>query len=389
MNFGYDTRPYNVFGSTDNIFGGGVHKQFRSNPLRLWTWDKHPKKHKTAFFGKKHSSIVKHSITSSPLLPGGGITSNGVEAINHTTIDNPDESYIVKIINSEAATSKIFDNAHIVMTPSSVPFSSVEYSTDTTHKSLEQYNSIHDVDIKYDDTEELVINRRWDFNDTHEGFMWNNGTGIVGNSIINIGDSTLTLLSAGTNAYLTSPGDRMNAFNSGGEGGETKILNGYIGKFNNIIRVKLKRTNNGVTDSWNGNMRFRGYNPSLLLSGSSFVKYDYDVSRMLNLPEPNFIDGEFLIAEWDMSECPEWDNCRISGIRIDFGQISGVEYVVDWIEIGGLKAAKYTDGVLKIPLRTEKSTKRSRGTWSKIKYSAKTTDKFNIFAILAKYRTIY
>ncbi len=57
--------------------------------------------------------------------------------------------------------------------------------------------------------------------------------------------------------------------------------------------------------------------------------------------------------------------------------------------MGGIKAHKYSDGVLKVPLRTDKSIRRTRGTWSKIKYSAQTTDKFNIFAILAKYRETY
>ena len=83
-----------------------------------------------------------------------------------------------------------------------------------------------------------------------------------------------------------------------------------------------------------------------------------------------------------------WNNCRIEGLRVELANSSSV-FDIDWIEMGGLKAHKYSDGTLKVPLRTDKSERRTRGTWSKIKYSAKTTDKFNIFAILAKYRKIF
>jgi hypothetical protein len=85
-----------------------------------------------------------------------------------------------------------------------------------------------------------------------------------------------------------------------------------------------------------------------------------------------------------------WDDSIIEQVRIDLSEgVSTNTFNVDWIEIGGLKADKYIDGVLRLPLRTEKSTRRTRGTYAKIKYSAKTTEKFNIFAILAKYRKTY
>ena len=48
---------------------------------------------------------------------------------------------------------------------------------------------------------------------------------------------------------------------------------------------------------------------------------------------------------------------------------------------------RYREGILRFPLRTQTSTQgRMRGTWLKVKYTADTTEKFNIFAILAKYR---
>ena len=83
-----------------------------------------------------------------------------------------------------------------------------------------------------------------------------------------------------------------------------------------------------------------------------------------------------------------WDDSRIEQIRIDLDSSTGT-YEVDWVELIGIDADKYSDGVLKAPLRTAKSKGRSRGTWSKIKYSANTTEKFNIFAILEKYRKLF
>ncbi len=85
-----------------------------------------------------------------------------------------------------------------------------------------------------------------------------------------------------------------------------------------------------------------------------------------------------------------WNEDNITDLKITLETGTGTNvYEIDWIEIGGLKAHKYSDGTLKVPLRTERSTRRTRGTYSKIKYRAKTTEKFNIFAILAKYRKTY
>ena len=107
------------------------------------------------------------------------------------------------------------------------------------------------------------------------------------------------------------------------------------------------------------------------------------------ISEPSGIDSGYVIAEWDMRDTLQWEECIIEQIRLDFSSDSGNEIHVDWIEIGGLSTSRYDDGILKFPLRTEESVRRTRGTWAKIKYSAKTTDKFNIFAILAKYRELF
>ena len=81
----------------------------------------------------------------------------------------------------------------------------------------------------------------------------------------------------------------------------------------------------------------------------------------------------------------DYKDCII--MMLKFMLVTGTAvFEIEWIEIGGLKADKYIDGTLRLPLRTEKSTKRTRGTYAKIKYTARTTEKFNIFAILAKYR---
>lgn len=51
---------------------------------------------------------------------------------------------------------------------------------------------------------------------------------------------------------------------------------------------------------------------------------------------------------------------------------------------------KYLEGMLRLPLRVEDSTiGRARGTYLKIKFSAQTLGKFNIFAIMSTHRKSY
>ena len=377
INPGYIERPYNIFGSA-NL---SAYKLYRSNPLKLWLWGTHEKKKKTHFFGKK-DDFVKKSTATSP------IDSNSYPAlVNYRPGQNDlaDESYIVKIINSEAASSKVFDNAQIVMTPSDVPFSSVKYTTDTTHDSLSIYSDTHNDYTVFDEEEELVINRRWDFNDGMDGWFFYDGSSYPTTaSMINVGSSTITTTYNG-DGRLLSPASR-DMFNAGAETGLPKQLHGHQGMYNNIIRMRVKRTSGS---GWQGNIFWSGYDPKDHFAGSSsYNPFGQDASRVRTVLEPANIDTDFVIVEWDMSGTSEWDNSRIDQIRIDLAADTSV-FEIDWIEMGGLKASKYSEGILKIPLRTEKSVRRSRGTWSKIKYSAQTTDKFNIFAILAKYRKIY
>ena len=240
-----------------------------------------------------------------------------------------------------------------------VPFSNVEFYTETSAK------------------QELVINRRWNFSNTHEGWHWNDGSGSAQPIVT---PAYMRLISNGTNPVLRSPtkGDKIN-------------LNG---KYNYIIRASIRRV---VGSSWDGKLRWTGYNIKSKETGSYIRRDDSSSARQLIIPEPLGIDSGPVIAEWDMrgssiypyANSAQWEDCMIEQIRLDFSEASGDEIWVDWIEIGGLSTHRYDDGILKFPLRTEESIRRTRGTWAKIKYSAKTTDKFNIFAILAKYRELF
>ena len=379
INPDFIAKPYNIFGSSDSDIA--EYKLYRSSPLKLWLWGTHKNKKKTHFFGKKDDFVKKDTETSP-------IDFNSYPALlNYRPGQNDlaDESYIVKIINSEAASSKVFDNAQIVMTPSDVPFSSVKYTTDTTHDSLSIYSDTHDGYTVFDEEEELVINRRWDFNDGMDGWsFWDGSSWPTTASMINVGSSTITT-TYHSDGRFRSPAGR-DKFNAGAETGLPKQLHGHQGMYNNIIRMRVKRTSGS---EWQGTLYWTGYNPKDHFAGSSsYNPFDESGSRQRTLSEPANIDNDFVIVEWDMSGTSEWDNSRIDQIRIDLANDPSA-FEIDWIEMGGLKASKYSEGILKIPLRTEKSVRRSRGTWSKIKYSAQTTDKFNIFAILAKYRKIY
>ena len=60
------------------------------------------------------------------------------------------------------------------------------------------------------------------------------------------------------------------------------------------------------------------------------------------------------------------------------------------LDINNNTVAKYQEGILRFPLRdTTQAGPRMRGTYINIEYSTRSTNKFNIFAILAKYRKSY
>ena len=484
---------YNQAGSNDS----SSYIDFRVNPLRLWIWDKHDKGKKTHFFGEKIGRITTE-------------TQANINDVNDDvtakvkTYDSKDyahESYIVKVVNSEASDAKIFDNAEIIIRPANIPFTDIKYITDTSIDNVSAYSTIHDKTITIDEKEQIVINRRWDFNDSSEGWYFYDGTAwATEGSIINtgltvgvtsvhhtatnngkyffcdealftamagypnwhntnidviqvragveiwtgsiivwdstagnstplsgtgsmhgrrvsgsaagqwqIGDiimtssfgSTLTLDyqgdgSSGSWSSFRSPNNKY-GFNQGGGDQLRPDDRGFVGKYNNKVRMRVKRTEIG---SWQGDIFWTGTDIKRSLVGTPLT-YVESSARKAHIPEPpgtgdfgqdangvdivGGIDLDFVILEWDMSDSAEWDDARIEQIRIDLDSSTGT-YEVDWIEIIGLKASKYIDGVLKTPLRTDKSKGRTRGTWSKIKYSANTTEKFNIFAILAKYR---
>ena len=162
------------------------------------------------------------------------------------------------------------------------------------------------------------------------------------------------------------------------------------GKDNHLIRMRVKRLNDG--GNWQGVIEWSGYDPLRAQRGNR-VNLNFSNTRISQInPDPN-IDNNMVVLEWDMSKSGDadgyWNDCIIEMISVKLSDSDSSEFEIDWIEIGGLKAHKYSDGILKMPLRTEKSERRARGTYAKIKYSAKTTEKFNIFAILAKYRKTY
>jgi len=461
--------PYSLVGSNSSLY-----RDRRCNPLKLWIWDKHIEKNKTNFFGKKDDVVTSQSGLVSPL--DSSLTTTGYKVLFPGRKDVADESYIVKVINSEAASSKVFDNSQIIMTPEHVKFSFIDYTTDITHDTI-NIKSPHDLKTtNLDETEQLVLNRRWEFDSTTEGWIFNNGgTGIV-EPLINTGQQTLITSvdhpaaaqpdgkyfyfdeltmsnmlgvsasiwdnttrhfiqirngveiwdgdcviwdsSSGNSTPTTGSGNSHGRRASGASAGQWQIgdiimtstqgsnivlqyeglgafrtpnykMGDQInlpGKYNNIIRVRVRRSNIGLS-SWLGRIKWRGYDPIRKASGDYLVLSEA-TSRSQQIEEPLGLDEGFIIAEWDMSGTPDWNDCIIEQINLELFN-GTAQCVVDWVEIGGLQADKYIDGILKTPLRTEKSSRRTRGTWAKIKYSAKTTDKFNIFAILAKYRKTY
>ena len=97
-----------------------------------------------------------------------------------------------------------------------------------------------------------------------------------------------------------------------------------------------------------------------------------------------------------IAEAPQiskvFDNCRIIMIgtnqTIDDSTINfDTEITAEQTILGTDTSVKYREGVLRFPLRqSQRNLPRMRGTYVNIKYSTKSTEKFNIFAILAKYR---
>jgi len=380
--------PYNFSGANQS----DTYRVRRCNPLKLWLWDNHNLQMKNHFFGKTDVVYGRPLLTVTSPIDGTSTKDNKVSLTSPGLAPVPDESYIVKTVNSEAPISKVFDNAQIVMTPKHVDYSFIDYTTDITHDTIKATSVLDDKTELLDETEQLVINRRWDFDGTAHGWSFYDGDAYEGMSMPGGAGSSYVQLHYDGDGRFRSPDNRN---------GEPINL---PGKYNNIIRMKVKRQED-ISSEWEGKIYWEGFDPIEKEKGN-YVMLGEAESRMVQIAEPlgtgdfgqnssgvnivGGIDADYVILEWDMSVVPEWNESTIYQIRIDLvGNTGAAKFWIDWIEIGGLKADKYLDGVLRVPLRTEKSKRRTRGTYAKIKYSAKTTEKFNIFAILAKYRKTY
>jgi hypothetical protein len=107
-------------------------------------------------------------------------------------------------------------------------------------------------------------------------------------------------------------------------------------------------------------------------------------------------DGAYIekIINDHASENKVFDNGRIIGTpdlstidgNVDFNtEISALES----LPLGGSANSRYREGILRFPLRTITSAGRQRGTWLKMKFNVNSSVKFNIFAMIAKYRKSY
>ena len=379
--------PYSLSGANQS----DTYRVRRCNPLKLWLWDNHNLQMKNHFFDKRDVVYGRPLQTvTSPV--DNTSTAEGKTLVTQTSPGRaPDESYIVKTVNSEAPVSKVFDNAQIIMTPKHVDYSFIDYTTDITHDTIKATSVLDDKTELLDETEQLVINRRWNFDGTTHGWSFYDGNAYQGMSMPGgAGSSFVQLHYDGDGRFRSPDNNNGTAIN-------------LPGKYNNIIRMRVKRNVNVASAAWQGTIYWKGFDPIRKLKGDYLMLGEVQ-GRSVSITEPlgtgdfgqdvngadivGGIDADYVILEWDMSAVLEWNECTIYQIRIDL--VSGdAKFLIDWIEIGGLKADKYLDGILRLPLRTEKSKRRTRGTYAKIKYSAKTTEKFNIFAILAKYRETY
>ena len=57
--------------------------------------------------------------------------------------------------------------------------------------------------------------------------------------------------------------------------------------------------------------------------------------------------------------------------------------------VNNQEQTRYRDGVLRFPTRALGALERMRGTWLKMRFVHQGNEKFNIFAMIAKYRKSY
>lgn len=160
----YDSgyQPYYQYGSINGGIAnnGRWYKNYRPNPLRLWLWDKHEDGKKTNFFGKKDDILtlpVEDSIIDDTFATESHITvEEGYSGFNYVA----DESYIEKVINTEAGERKVFDNVAIIMTPSEIPLSNTPgYSFADFKTEVTDYNY-------------AVLKNKWMFENSSDGWSF-------------------------------------------------------------------------------------------------------------------------------------------------------------------------------------------------------------------------
>jgi len=155
-------KPYYQYGSVSGGIAdqGHWYKNYRPNPLRLWLWDKHEEGKKTNFFGKKDDILtlpVEDSVIDDSYSRSSHMTvENGYAGLNYVA----DESYIEKVINTEAGERKVFDNVAIIMTPSEIPLSNTPgYSFADFKTEVSDYNY-------------GVLKNKWMFENSSDGWSF-------------------------------------------------------------------------------------------------------------------------------------------------------------------------------------------------------------------------
>lgn len=154
--------PYYQYGSDNGGIAdsGKWYKNYRPNPLRLWLWDHHEEGKKTNFFGKKDDILT--------LPTEDSIVDDTYSQVSHMTVESgyaginyvADESYIEKVINTEAGERKVFDNVAIIMTPSEIPLSNTPGY------------SYADFKTEVTDYSRVVLKNKWMFENSSDGWSF-------------------------------------------------------------------------------------------------------------------------------------------------------------------------------------------------------------------------
>tara|TARA_R110002020_G_C16313913_1_gene774100 strand:+ start:152 stop:5806 length:5655 start_codon:yes stop_codon:yes gene_type:complete len=135
----------------------------------------------------------------------------------------------------------------------------------------------------------------------------------------------------------------------------------------------------------------------LWLWDSSPVKSEFFPDAGFNQPAP-FASVEKVINDaaesakvFDNGEIIMTGTPGIVSLGNPMGAGVGVSFETENNPLGIVSAplSRYRDGVLRFPTRGLTALERMRGTWLKIKFTYSGNEKFNIFAMIAKYRKSY